>query len=152
MAASYATVEDLRSAGLPPGALGSVSVTDQKGALEKASAIASSYIGDKYNLPLGGTYDPALVDAVCQIAAWRLLVRRGFNPEQGEDNVIRQGYLDAVKWLERVANGQARLSVVETPGPSLQPNTSTNEVRGYSPDPNVSNAPFVGGGLGGWGV
>lgn len=149
---AYATIEDLQSAGLPPGALGSVSKTDQRAALERASAIASSYIGDKYQLPAGQPYDPALVDAVCQIAAWRLLVRRGFNPEQGQDNVIRQGYLDAVKWLERVANGQARLQIVESGGGSLQPNVLTNEVRGYSPDPAVSNAPIVGGFNGGWGA
>ncbi len=151
MAVSYATIEDLQSAGLPPGALNSVSKTDQKGALERASAIASSYVGDKYTMQITPPYDPALTDAVCQIAAWRLLVRRGFNPESGADGVIRQGYLDAIKWLERVANGQARLSVQE-PTASLQPNLSTNDLRGYSPDPNVTNAPIVGGGLGGWGV
>jgi phage gp36-like protein len=148
---SYATIEDFQQAGLPGGALGSVTKTDQKWALERASAIASTYVGDKYTMQITPPYDQALVDAVCQIAAWRLLVRRGFNPQNDGDGLVRQGYLDAIKWLERVANGQARLSVQE-PTPSLQPNVSSNDVRGYSPDPNVSNAPRIGGGLGGWGV
>lgn len=145
MATSYATISDFESAGLPLSALGSVSRLDVLRQLERDSAFALTYIGDKYTAPISPPYDPALVDAVCRIAAWHLLCRRGFSPENPGDQVVRQGFLDARDWLMRVANGQARLQVQQANPESLQPDLSTNELRGY---PTVRD---VGGGFGGWG-
>jgi phage gp36-like protein len=129
--ARYATIADLDISGLPMPAFGNLSPIQIQGALDRASDFADSFIGDKFTLPLLVPYPGALVDAVCQIAAWRLLCLRGFNPDNGADSVVRQGFLDARDWLTRVANGQARLAVVQTQPDSLQPNVSTSEQRGY---------------------
>jgi phage gp36-like protein len=129
--ARYATEADLQISGLPMPAYGSLSPIQIQGALDRASDFADSFIGDKFTLPLSVPYPGALVDAVCQIAAWRLLCLRGFNPDNPGDSVVRQGFLDARDWLTRVANGQARLAVVQAQPESLQPNVSTAEQRGY---------------------
>jgi phage gp36-like protein len=128
----YASIDDLTQAGLPAGALASLDKRTWNQALIRASSLAASRIGCKYTLPLAAPFDPALVDAVCQIAAWRLLCLRGFNPSNPGDQVVRQGYLDADEWLTKVANGQAQIQVVTQATPeSLQPDTYSNTPRGY---------------------
>ena len=149
---SYATIADFQRIGLPGGALESISFESIQGELDAASDEAGTYVGCKYTMPISAPYDRTLVRAVCCIAGWNLMAFRGFNPENAGDQVVRQRWTDSIKWLERVANGQARMQVIEASPPSLQPDLSTNAMRGYSPDPNVTNAPIVGTSGGGWGV
>ncbi len=128
----YASIEDFNDAGLPNGALASLDRTTINRALVRASALANTFLGDKFTLGLGGPpYDASLVDAVCQIAAWNLLRLRGFNPDNAGDQVVRQGYLDAEKLLTRIANGQAYLNVQQGTPESLQPDVTSNSPRGY---------------------
>ncbi len=141
---SYANLDDLSEAGVAVGALGSVSFTTQQRALQRASRIADSYLRDRYNLPLECPYDQGLVDAVVQIATWRLMQRRGFNPNDPSDVSLRMGYEDAVKWLTRVANGQAQLCVVQAVPASLQPTVGTNPARGYGGLYGSEDYPVVG--------
>jgi phage gp36-like protein len=142
----YAGIDDFIASGLPLGALESINKSVWNRMLIKASSVASGYIGCKYSLPLSRPYDPALVDAVCQIAAWRLACLRGFKPGQGDgnDSVIRQGFLDARQWLVDIANGKVALTVIQAVPPSLQPDVVTSTPRGYgdltgsgSPSPYV---------------
>lgn len=143
---SYATAADLKQCGLPAGALSGVTPADQLAALQKASAIANGYLRDRYTLPLSGDIDPGLVDAVCQIAAYRLMALRGYNPNSGADSLIRQGWVDATEWLKRVANGQVSLAVVQGQPQSLQPDVITEPQRGYEHlGPGTS-------GTGNWGI
>src|SRR6478736_8623911 len=129
---SYAAIEDLQSAGLPPAALGGgVAFTDQQAALVRASRLADTFLRDRYTLPLACPYDPALVDAVVQIASYRLMVRRGLNPNGGLDVAVRQGYDDAIAFLTRIANGQNQLCVVQATPASVQPEVFSNIPRGY---------------------
>ena len=130
----YASIEDFLNAGLPTGALDSLDKSIWNQALIRASSYADSFLGDKYTLPLSRPYPPSLVDAVCQIAAWRLASLRGYNPAVAggsADAIIRQGYLDARDWLVRVANGQAALTVIQAVPESLQPDVISNGPRGY---------------------
>ncbi len=127
----YATLDDLAACGLPPAALASIVPSVKQAALVKASAYADTFIGDAVTLPLQAPVDPTITDAVCQIAAWRLLCLRGFNPDNPGDAVVRQGYLDARDWLTRVANKQAKLNVVQGSPPSCQPDISSNPARGF---------------------
>lgn len=143
MIQSYATLDDLQSAGLPPGALGTVDLATQQAALVRASRVADTFMRDRYTLPLCCPYDPALVDWVCQIAAYRLMQRRGFNPNGGIDTSIALGYQDAIKSLTRVANGQQQLAVVQAEPASLQPAIGTNVARGYG-GPFGQDLPLVG--------
>lgn len=128
---SYATLDDLRSAGLPPGALDRVALTDQQAALVRASRFADMHLADRYTMPLTAPYDPALVDLVCQVASYRLLTLRGFNPNGAIDASIRMAYDDACKALQRIANGQLVLSVTQAFPASNQPDLSTSPDRGY---------------------
>lgn len=144
---SYATTADLESAGLPPGVLSSVDTLVQQQALERASSLASTYLRDRYTLPLAEPYDPALVDAVVQIAVWRLMMRRGFSPQSGTDTALRLGYEDAMDFLKRVANGQAQLSVVQASPEAQEPIVLTSPPRGYTELPGIDGpiGPYEGG-------
>jgi phage gp36-like protein len=147
----YATTDDLKTFGLPAGALDGSPIDVQK-ALDAASAFADSYLGARYTLPITTT-DPALTIAVCGIAAWMLMSRRGFNPDNGSDPVIRQGYEDARAWLTRVANGQAVVQVVQAQPESLQPDLSSNTPRGYGDLIGDGSTDYPGvGGQSSWGV
>lgn len=138
---SYATLAEFQAVGLPAGALGSVPVAAQQAALLNASRFADTYLRAGSRLPIAAPYDPALVDAVCQIAAWRLMQRRGFNPNTPGDAAIRMGYEDAVKFLTRIADGKAHLAVMQTEPVSNQPDVSTSTPRGWAGLPDDS---FVG--------
>jgi phage gp36-like protein len=146
----YATLADLEQCGLPPQALASIQPTVKQAALVKASAYADTFIGDAVTLPLQAPVDPTITDAVCQIAAWRLLCLRGFNPDNPGDAVVRQGYLDARDWLTRVANKQAKLNVVQGSPPSVQPDISSACPRGfgdvYSVSPAANDPAIITGG------
>lgn len=141
---SYATIADLEEAGLPPGAIGSVDWQTQQRALERASRIADTYLRDRYTLPLSCPIDQSLVDAVVQIASWRLMGRRGFDPNSPGDATIRIGYEDAIKWLTRIANGQAQICVAQSNPASLQPQVGTTAPRGWGGLNNAEDFPFVG--------
>jgi len=157
----YATLADLDTFGLPAGALEGKQLDKQK-TLDAASAFADSFLGNKYNLPikpfpgLEGApdfYDPALVMAVVKIAAWMLMSRRGFNPDNGSDQVLRLGYEDARTWLLRVSNGQAVVQVQQAQPESLQPDISSNAPRGYGDLIGDGSTDYPGvGGTSSWGI
>jgi phage gp36-like protein len=146
----YATIDDFMNAGLPTGGLASIDKSIWNQALIRASSYADSFLGDKYTMPLTPPYPASLVDAVCQIAAWRLMCLRGYNPAVAggtADAIIRQGYIDARDWLVRVANGQASLVVIQAVPESLQPDVTSNCQRGYGDLTGTGRAsPFVPGG------
>lgn len=130
----YASIDDFLTSGVPTGGLDSIDKSVWNQMLIKASSFADSFIGDKYTLPLSRPYPGSLVDAVCQVAAWRLMCLRGYNPAVAggsSDGIIRQGFLDARDWLIRVANGQAALTVIQAIPESLQPDVVSASPRGY---------------------
>lgn len=145
---SYASLQDLDECGLPLAALATIPKTTIQRQLDRASAYVDTFLGDKVQLSLVGAPDPIIVMTVCQIASWWLLVRRGFNPENPGDAVVRQSYLDAVTFLTRIANGQARINVKQSNPESLQPNVSSNELRGYGnvTGDGATDAPIIVGG------
>lgn len=100
---AYATRADLTRLSLPAAALAGVPEADQDAALEAASDLADSYLAARYTLPLVSWQDD-LRRAVCAIAAYDLMVRRGFSP-QGADEQLRLRYEDALRWLDLVARG-----------------------------------------------
>ena len=140
---SYASSTDLEEAGLPAGTLAGLSAGTVNRALERASRVADTYVRAQATLPLSEPYDQGLVDAVCQIASWRLMQRRGFNPHDGGDTAIRVGYEDAIAFLVRIANGQAKLDIVQAVPEHAEPMVSGGTPRGYSGDSTVTY-PWVG--------
>lgn len=145
--ASYATTADLETAGLPPGVLSSVDTAVQELALEKSSRFADKYLRTQYRLPISAPYDPALVDIVVRLAVWRLMVRRGFSPQQGSDTAFRIGYEDAVAELVGIANGQQRLDVVQSTPAHEEPIVLTSPPRGYTECQGIDGpvGPYEGG-------
>jgi phage gp36-like protein len=116
----YATTNDLANLGLIGGVLTGISTPTQQAALIAASAIVDAKIQSKFILPLlQWGFD--LVRAVCIIAAYDLLVGKGYNPATGADPNIRQRYLDTIEWLDEVGRGEDTLAAVvdssTPPGP-----------------------------------
>jgi len=110
---SYASPTDLTSFGISAAALAGISGTVQQAALDAASGVADGYLRARYTLPIV-TPDTGLKRAVCGIAAYDLLKARGFNPENGADQIIVKGYDDAMRWLRDVSNGVVAPALVDS--------------------------------------
>jgi len=107
---AYATPVELDALALPPDVASRVADADKASALEAASALADSYLAAAgYAVPLPSWGDD-LKAAVCAIAAFDLAVSAGLAPEDGEGSNLYLKKRDAVRWLERVARGEAKLS------------------------------------------
>lgn len=79
--------------------------TEDAEKLAKQLLSATSDIDDALNVnyPLPMTsWPPSITQRCADIGAWRVLKSIGFQPE-GSDEVIRLGFEDATKWLEKVA-------------------------------------------------
>jgi phage gp36-like protein len=113
----YATLEEFADGGLPPAALEDVGADIRTDAIEKASGLADSYLAKRFTLPLISWGD-ALTRAVIDIAACDLLMRRGFNPSAGSDQVIVDKKEAAIDWLKDVAKGLAD-PIVEDSTPNI---------------------------------
>ncbi len=113
--AIYATVAELKQLGLAASALTGIPEEDLLKALSAASAKADSYLARRFVVPLPAWGDD-LREAVSALAAWRILsARRGFNPDNPGDAVIRTNYLDALAWLEAVSKAQVA-PIMPSPG------------------------------------
>jgi phage gp36-like protein len=105
----YAKVGDLDAHGIPAAAIGSASQSVQAECCLAATNEADGYLGGGKTLPLTA-WESDLTDAVAQIAVYKIMKRRGFQP-QGSDELIVKGRDDAISWLRGVARGD-----IEPPG------------------------------------
>lgn len=115
----YATLDDL-TATFGEDELLAIADRDNTGAVDaglveaalvRAASEADSYLSRRYPVPVGPTVPPALVAAVCDIARYRLT-----GGPASETDPILERYRQAVKWLERVAEGKADLPGLSQPG------------------------------------
>ena len=115
----YATLDDMTAAF---GENEMVEITDREHtdavdtglaeeALSRASSEADSYLARRYAVPVAAPVPPVLVAAVCDIARYRLTG----GPASESDPILAR-YLQAVKWLERIADGKADLPGQSLPG------------------------------------
>jgi phage gp36-like protein len=74
-------------------------------ALVEATSEANSYLQRRFKLPLSD-WDFGLTKAVCDIAAYTLMFRRGFSPQNTKnyDVNFKENREKAIKWLEGVGN------------------------------------------------
>ncbi|OLN30442.1 Mu-like prophage protein GP36 [Desulfovibrio sp. DV] len=79
-------------------------------ALTRASSEADSYLARRYAVPVSPV-PPVLTAAVCDIARYRLT-----GGPASETDPILERYRQAIKWLERVADGKADLPGLSLPG------------------------------------
>ncbi len=105
----YAKLADVGDLAIPASAIKSVPLDEQAKCCLSATDEADGYLGGGKTLPLVAWGDD-LTTQVAQIAAYRILKRRGFQPE-GSDELIVKGRDDAISWLKGVARGD-----IEPPG------------------------------------
>jgi phage gp36-like protein len=131
---SYATPTDLSNLALPSGAIPAFQTTAiQQAHLDAASDTVDSYIADQCTLPLIAPFPASIKMRVCQIAAYTLLIARGYNPDNGPDELMKMQHDGAMEWLEKVAAGKIR--------PPLNDSSPGGIVGG----PNVQQASVQGG-------
>lgn len=103
---AYATADDFDQHGIRQAALpGTVLPADKLAAIAGASALADSYLGSRFTLPLV-SWGVDLTRAVCAIAAFELVSTQvGFNPEAGHNMVLMKRSDDALSWFRDVSHG-----------------------------------------------
>lgn len=115
----YADTTDLARLGIATAALSGLATATQEDALDACSAMADSYLGGRYALPLSSWGDDLRLH-VAGMAAFRLLAGRGYDPQKGGDEVIRMAWDDAIRWLERVSSGSVTPSGVTDATPDAE--------------------------------
>lgn len=116
MSEQYATIAELYIHGAPARVFGQLATDVLNGGLVSASAKVATFLRARYVLPLL-TWDDSIVEATCKIATYDLLSNRGYNPASGPDQNIRDRYVDAMMFLERVQKSQAHPLVTSTVSP-----------------------------------
>lgn len=130
---AYATRADLYALGLPVEAMSGVSSADQDAAIEASSRRADSYLRTRYGVPCP-VAPRELVWAVCVLAAYDLITTRGYSPDVGADQTLRDRANDALAWLRDVAKGVVALDPSADATPSVSesaPLMSYEEDRGW---------------------
>lgn len=102
----FATKADLFASELPRPALEKVGDDAIWKALISSSSDAEDILAAGYAMPIT-TWPESLTERVCAIAAFRVMKRRGFQPE-GADELIVKGADDGLRWLKDVAAGKIR--------------------------------------------
>ena len=129
--AAYATGSDLGQLSvIPSDVLAQITTGTQDAALDAASRDADGYLASRYKLPLTA-WGTDLRQRVCDIAAYRLMGRLGYDPN-GADSDIRDRYDDALSWLERVGRGVITPDVVTTaPATTVRARVLSADPRGW---------------------
>jgi phage gp36-like protein len=146
--AQYCTIGQLETFGTSAKALAKLQAPKKLAAIEAASGKIDSYLKKVFTLPLVqvGT---DLVRCCAIIAAYDLLSGEGLNP-LGNDENVRLRYLDELKWLQLVADGEVTPDAGgQPPNPALPPSGRPRVVsapsRGYSVrGTGVPRGPFQG--------
>lgn len=100
----YASTTDLTRLGLPSASLSGVSTDTQEDSLDAMSSIADGYLASRKKLPLLA-WGADLTVCVARLAAYDLMVTRGYAPEAGRDDQLRLRSEDAMRWLRDFAAG-----------------------------------------------
>lgn len=122
----YATTADLANT-VAAAALAhpSTGTSAQNAQLLKASEDIDSYLRDQFELPLL-EWGADIVQRCCDIAAYRLVCLRGFNPEA--DGHFQSNSKMAVDWLRDVASGKVVPDVVDS-SPGASPGQPSNDAQ-----------------------
>ena len=114
----YAVLSQLYAYGLPLAAMGSVPPATQQLILDARNDYADDKLRARYKLPLQAPYPVSLIQNICMLAAWDVLMARGYNPGAGADvNIASRGEM-ALKWFDDVERQRAHPNVIEAAGSS----------------------------------
>lgn len=112
----YASIAQLKQYGIAAAALSNVDVDVLNAALRAASAQIDESLGAQFVLPIV-SWGVGVTDVCCELAAYRALAIRGFNPDTIDEN-IRKMYEDALKRLERWASDKGAVPAVVDSSPN----------------------------------
>jgi phage gp36-like protein len=99
----YAGPEDVESVAIPADALEDIAESDLVAGCVAATSEADGYLGNGFVMPLQ-SWGPSLTLQCARLAVWNAVSFRGFQPE-GPDEVIRDNWKAAIRWLERIGAG-----------------------------------------------
>lgn len=127
----YVTDDDLVAHGVSPEAIKRITPDVTAAIRSGASRTADLYLAERYSLPLV-TWGDDLKQIVAAIATYRILTRRGWNPNDPNNAGIVALYKQALSDLQQVKVGNLSLDVVDTSSePDQEPDIWTSEPRGY---------------------
>ena len=143
----YATQSDLSNYGLNPAALATITPTQITAALATASSVIDDALRGQYDLPLVKV-GLSITRACAIIAAYDLLVARGFDPSIANDRNFVSRYYEIVGdpekpdtaetcWLGKVAAGKLNPDLIDSGAgsegePTAGPRIASSSQRGWS--------------------
>lgn len=110
---AYAVLADLTVFGLVSATLAGIDPVTQNRHLSAASGFIDSYLNGHFTLPLK-SWDDALIQKCCEIAAGTLLTIRGYDPEDSGDKTIIRRYEIAQAWLNDIKEGSITPVVMDS--------------------------------------
>jgi phage gp36-like protein len=108
--------------GIASNALGAVPSADRDVARATASSVATSYLKKQFTPPFTSVSDD-VKRAVAHVAAYDLIVRRGFLPTVAGDPALEQRYLNAIQWLRDCAKGVCEPEKIVDSTPNVPENS-----------------------------
>ena len=124
---------DVFNVGLPQQAIASLTSAQQTEVLQAVSDEMDGYFRNRWgygSVPFT-TFDSAVTLCAARMAAFRLVVVRGFRSNSPQDMELRKGYEDAITWLKAVEHQQITPNVVvatANAAGSQQPSLITSSV------------------------
>ncbi|MCC6557187.1 MAG: DUF1320 family protein [Polyangiaceae bacterium] len=88
----------------------------------KISAHFDSKLAKRYATPFQQPYPDAIIDQVARVVAYRLTLKRGFNPSSEQDQLIKEEKDEALAWLSETAdaqNGKVELPIRQATPPDV---------------------------------
>lgn len=117
--AELITDAELLDMGLALNALAGIPEAKRDTSRVSASSFVLGHLRKRFKLPLVSWSDD-VKRATAHIAAYDLLVLRGFSPQAGSDVSIRDRYLAAVQWCRDVAKGDVEPEAVVDSSPDIE--------------------------------
>lgn len=106
-----------------------VTAGQRAAAISAASSVVLSKLRKRHTLPLVSWSDD-VKGATADIAAYRLIKLRGFNPSNGRDIAAREAAKESMAWLQSIVDGSAEAEdivdssiIVEERGPLIESNS-----------------------------
>lgn len=113
MAQAYLTNAEFLDQTIPGDAFTGLDATTITAAILWGSATADSYMRKRLKLPLI-SWGQELRSAVGELVQFKLLSRRGFRPNSGNDEIAVKRYDDVIAWFKLVARGEVEIDCVDS--------------------------------------
>ena len=107
---AYASFEQWEILGPSSKAFSSFSQEKIEAFLEVASNLIDSYLANQYELPLTFPFDLSIVQACISIAVYNLLLSRGINPNNDNDQLYANDYESKISWLTKLSTGKISIN------------------------------------------